>query len=104
MSSLNFTKEAFFIASQAAFAFAICFYAITCFQWFSYRVERVLFHFTRPLWHATFFAIPLALFYATGAWFWIYFYFAFLPALFFLEKKIDKNKIFNTNRKHFLSF
>ena len=104
MSSLNFTKEAFFIASQAAFAFAICFYAITCFQWFSYRVERVLFHFTRPLWHATFFAVPLALFYATGTWFWIYFYFAFLPALFLWHKKLDEKLVFTARVKRFFAF
>lgn len=34
------------------FILGIGFYFITAMQWYSYRVERVLFHYNRYDWHA----------------------------------------------------
>jgi len=87
--------------STVLFIFALAFYVITCFQWFSYRPERVLFHFTKPAWHVFFFIVPLVLFYTTGKWFFIYFYFALLPALYLWHKKLDKKLVFTARIKHF---
>ena len=91
----------FLSISTVLFIFALAFYVITCFQWFSYRPERVLFHFTKPAWHVFFFIVPLVLFYTTGKWFFIYFYFAFLPALYLWHKKLDKKLVFTARIKHF---
>lgn len=50
------------------YAFTLCFtlcllyYTASAFQWFSYRLNRVLFHFAKPRWHLYFFVIPLAAF------------------------------------------
>ncbi|WP_462104384.1 Mur ligase family protein [Campylobacter concisus] len=87
--------------STVLFIFALAFYVITCFQWFSYRPERVLFHFTKPAWHVFFFIVPLVLFYTTGKWFFIYFYFALLPALYLWHKKLDKKLVITGRIKHF---
>ena len=87
--------------STVLFIFALAFYVITCFQWFSYKPERVLFHFTKPAWHVFFFIVPLVLFYTTGKWFFIYFYFALLPALYLWHKKLDKKLVFTARIKHF---
>ncbi len=87
--------------STVFFIFALAFYVITCFQWFSYRPERVLFHFTKPAWHVFFFIVPLVLFYTTDKWFFIYFYFALLPALYLWHKKLDKKLVITGRIKHF---
>lgn len=53
------------------YAFTLCFtlcllyYTASAFQWFSYRLNRVLFHFAKPRWHLYFFVLPLAAFVAT---------------------------------------
>lgn len=91
----------FLSISTVLFIFALAFYVITCFQWFSYRPERVLFHFTKPAWHVFFFIVPLVLFYTTGKWFFIYFYFALLPALYLWHKKLDKKLVITGRIKHF---
>jgi len=93
----------FLSLSTVLFIFALAFYVITCFQWFSYRPERVLFHFTKPAWHVFFFIVPLVLFYTTGKWFFIYFYFALLPALYLWHKKLDKKLVFTGRIKHFFA-
>ncbi|WP_459828549.1 Mur ligase family protein [Campylobacter concisus] len=91
----------FLSISTVLFIFALAFYVITCFQWFSYKPERVLFHFTKPAWHVFFFIVPLVLFYTTGKWFFIYFYFALLPALYLWHKKLDKKLVITGRIKHF---
>jgi len=89
--------------STIAFTFALGFYLITCFQWFSYKVTRVLFHFTKPLWHIVFFIIPVILFYTVGQFFWIYFYFAFIPSLILWHKRLDKKLVFTQRIKRFFA-
>ena len=87
--------------SHAFFTFALGFYLITCLQWFSYKFERVIFHFTKPAWHVFFFILPLVLYYTTGNFFWIYFYFAMLPSIYLWHKKLDKKLVFTPRVKRF---
>lgn len=44
------------------FILSLGFYAITALQWFSYKLNRVLFHYTKPMWHLAYFVAPLAVF------------------------------------------
>ncbi|WP_298792381.1 UDP-N-acetylmuramoyl-tripeptide--D-alanyl-D-alanine ligase [uncultured Campylobacter sp.] len=88
-------------ATQFLFTFALGFYLITCLQWFSYKFERVLFHFTRPLWHVFFLIVPIVLFYGAERFFWIYFYFALVPSLALWYKKLDKKLVFTPRVKRF---
>ena len=88
-------------ATQILFTFALGFYLITCLQWFSYKFERVLFHFTRPLWHVFFLIVPIVLFYVAERFFWIYFYFALVPSLALWHKKLDKKLVFTPRVKRF---
>lgn len=87
--------------TQILFTFALGFYLITCLQWFSYKFERVLFHFTRPLWHVFFLIVPIVLFYGAERFFWIYFYFALVPSLALWHKKLDKKLVFTPRVKRF---
>lgn len=94
-------KHIFFNISNLLFATFLLFYMVTCFQWFSYRVERVVFHFTRPLWHVVFAILPLVLYYTTKEYFYIYFYFAYAPSLILWHKKLDKKLVFTARIKRF---
>jgi len=40
------------------FLLGMGYYAITNLQWYSYKLERVLFHHTKPWWHFAYFLIP----------------------------------------------
>ncbi|MBR8462839.1 UDP-N-acetylmuramoyl-tripeptide--D-alanyl-D-alanine ligase [Campylobacter sp. faydin G-105] len=97
-------NELLFALSSVLFAYTLAFYTITCFQWFSYKIKRVLFHFTRPAWHVFFFIVPLVLYYTTSYWFFIYFYFAYLPSLFLWHKKLDKKLVFTARVKRYFLF
>lgn len=91
------------IASQILFTVALGFYLITCLQWFSYKFERVIFHFTKPVWHVFFAIVPVVLYYTTGKFFWIYFYFAMAPSLYLWHRKLDKKLVFTPRVKRFFA-
>lgn len=102
--SENFTQiliQSGLTLSHFLLTMALGFYLITCLQWFSYKFERVLFHFTKPLWHVFFAIIPVVLYYTTGKFFWIYFYFAMIPSLYMWHKKLDKKLVFTPRVKRF---
>lgn len=46
----------------ALFILAIGYYFITNLQWYSYKLNRVLFHHTKTWWHFVYFLIPFALY------------------------------------------
>lgn len=92
------------IISSLIFSFGLAFYLITCFQWFNYKLKRVLFHFTKPIWHVFFAIIPVVLYYTTGDYFSIYLIFAYLPSLILWHKKLDKKLVFTARIKRFFVF
>lgn len=96
--------EAFIYFSQILFIFALSYYLMTCMQWYSYKVNRVIFHFSKPLWHVFFFIIPVCAYYLSGMYFWIYFYFAYLISLFWWHKRQDKPLVFTSRIKRFFVF
>ncbi|TQR34629.1 UDP-N-acetylmuramoyl-tripeptide--D-alanyl-D-alanine ligase [Campylobacter sp. MIT 99-7217] len=85
--------------------FCLGFYLITALQWYSYKLNRVFFHFSKPLWHVYFLLLPfLALLFLPS-----YFYLGFLfliqaPMLFFWHKRLDKKLVFTTKVKVFFAF
>ena len=46
----------------ALFILAIGYYFITNLQWYSYKLNRVLFHHTKTWWHFVYFLVPFALY------------------------------------------
>jgi UDP-N-acetylmuramoyl-tripeptide--D-alanyl-D-alanine ligase len=80
------------------------FYLILNMQWYSYRLERVIFRHKKYMWHLLYFIIPLLAYYSTGKYFWIYFYFGLLPALYLWYGKIDKKLVFTGRIKRFFLF
>lgn len=76
-------------------------YLILNLQWYSYRLERVVFHHKKQRWHLTFFVIPLIAYYLTGKYFWIFLLFALIPMFFFWYKKMDKKLVVTARVKRF---
>lgn len=93
----------FAYASSLLLVLAVGFYLITNLQWYSYKLERVVFHHAKLHWHLIYFLIPLFAYYLTGPYFWIYFYFAYLPSLFLWHRKQDKKLVFTGRVKRFFA-
>ena len=70
--------------------FAIGFYLITVLQWYNYKVSRIIFHFHKYRWHIFYLIIPIITYVFAYKFFWIYFIFGYIPALFLWFKKINK--------------
>ncbi|ALV24728.1 D-alanyl-D-alanine-adding enzyme [Campylobacter iguaniorum] len=89
-----------------AFIMSVClgFYLITALQWFSYKFNRIIFHYTKPLWHLYFFILPLA-FFALATFLGDYAVFGvsviFAIILFAWQKKLDKKLVFTSRIKRF---
>ncbi|WP_201353197.1 Mur ligase family protein [Hydrogenimonas urashimensis] len=89
--------------SHILLVMALGWYLITNLQWYSYRIERVVLHHTKYHWHIIYFLIPLFAYYFTGLYFWIYFYFAYLPTLWLWHRKLDRKLVITGRVKRFFA-
>lgn len=81
----------------------IFYYFSTALQWYSYRLKRVLFHFSKPIWHLWFFVLPLGVISVAGMFekpIWAGLY-LILSTVFMLKwtKKLDKKLVFTARVK-----
>ncbi|WP_300366493.1 UDP-N-acetylmuramoyl-tripeptide--D-alanyl-D-alanine ligase [Hydrogenimonas sp.] len=93
----------FELFSHILLVMALGWYLATNLQWYSYKIERVILHHTRYHWHVIYFLIPLFAYYFTGIYFWIYFYFAYLPTLWLWNRKLDKKLVITGRIKRFFA-
>ncbi len=91
----------FELLSHFIFCLLLGYYLTTNLQWYSYKIERVIFHHHKWQWHALYFLLPLLVYYFTDKFFLVYLYFAFMPSLFFWYKKLDKKLVFTSRIKRF---
>jgi len=70
--------------------YVIGFYLITTLQWYSYKLNRIIFHFHKYRWHIFYFVIPVITYMVAYRFYWIYLFFGLIPALVFWVKKINK--------------
>ncbi|HIP60499.1 MAG TPA: UDP-N-acetylmuramoyl-tripeptide--D-alanyl-D-alanine ligase [Campylobacterales bacterium] len=94
----------FELFSHFALVMILGWYLITNLQWYSYKLERVIFKHKRYSWHILYFILPIFAYYLSGKYFWIYFYLGLLPALFMWSKRIDKKLVFTARVKRFFLF
>ena len=90
--------------AHLGFILGIGFYFITAMQWYSYRIERVLFHYNRYDWHAYFFGLPLLGYYALESALLYGFVLLFLVLLFVWHRKMDKKLVWTSRVKRFFLF
>lgn len=94
----------FELVSHILLVMTLGWYLITNLQWYSYKLERVIFRHKRFSWHILYFLLPLFAYYLAGKYFWIYFYLGLLPALFFWYKRIDKKLVYTARVKRYFMF
>lgn len=95
--------EIFGFVSHIFLVLALGFYLITNMQWYSYKIERVILHHKKIIWHIVFFVIPFFAYFLTNEYFWIYFYFAQIPFLLAWNSKVDKKLVFTARVKRFFA-
>ncbi len=85
------------------FLFAMGYYFITNLQWYSYKLNRVIFHHTKTWWHFVYFLIPFALYmfltYTTDYGFVVAL--AYVALLFQWYKGLDKPLVWTGRVKRF---
>ncbi len=96
--------QIFTLISHFVFTMTLGWYLILNLQWYSYKLQRVIFHHKKYYWHILYFLIPLVTYYLAGNYFWIYFYAGLIPALALWYKKIDKKLIFTPRVKRYFLF
>lgn len=90
--------------SHVVFVLVIGYYVISALQWYSYKLERVVFHFNRYDWHLFFFLIPIFVYYLAENFFWIYLYALLIPTMYMWYRKLDKKLVFTARVKRFFLF
>lgn len=91
--------------AYALFILAMGYYFITNLQWYSYKLNRVLFHHTKTWWHCAYFLVPFALYmpvsYSSDYGFVIAI--GYIIALYFWYKGLDKPLVFTGRVKRFFA-
>ncbi len=82
--------------------YVLGFYVITVLQWYNYKINRILLHFHKPLWHLLYFVVPVATYIAADRFFWIYLFFGLIPSLFLWYKRIKGLNITDRVKRFFL--
>lgn len=89
----------------ALFILAIGYYFITNLQWYSYKLNRVLFHHTKTWWHFVYFLVPFALYAfvdGTSEYGFIV-VIVYLGLLYRWYKGLDKSLVFTGRIKRFFA-
>lgn len=97
-------ETVFIFFSHLLFVSFLGYYLVSALQWYSYKLERIVFHYHRYDWHLFFFFFPLFVYYIGDFFFYIYLYIIFLPTLFLWYKKLDKKLVFTARVKRFFLF
>jgi len=87
-----------------SFMLGMGFYFIIAMQWYSYRLERLVFHYNRYDWHLYFFALPLIGYYLLEGIALYAFVALYLTLLFVWQRKMDKKLVWTARVKRFFLF
>ncbi len=89
----------------ALFILAMGYYFITSLQWYSYKLERVLFHHTKTWWHFVYFLVPFALYAFVDGMsdYGFVVVIAYLGLLFQWYRGLDKPLVFTGRVKRFFA-
>jgi len=89
---------------HAFFVVTLAYYVMSALQWYSYKIERVVFHYHRYDWHLIYLLIPMIGFYLIPTP-WVFgWYVLYAVILFFWARKLDKALIFTPRVKRFFLF
>jgi UDP-N-acetylmuramoyl-tripeptide--D-alanyl-D-alanine ligase len=98
--------DIFIFISHILLVMSLGLYIITNLQWYNYKIERVVLKHHKVQWHIFYFVVPSFsyIFFASSGYselFYIFFYVAFLPSLFYWHRKLDKKLVVTDRVKRF---
>ncbi len=83
--------EYFNIFTHIVLVMSLGWYLITNLQWYSYKIERVIFKHHKLNWHIIYFVMPFVMYYLLPSLYFLkYFYALYLPILILWNMKLDK--------------
>lgn len=88
------------------FTLGLGFYLICALQWFSYKFSRVIFHYTKPMWHVYFVLIPILCFVFAinfSEFIALICSLAYLVALFFWQRNLSQKLVLTPKIKRFFA-
>jgi len=93
------------VLSNVLFVLALGYYFMTNMQWYSYKLERVLFHHTKTWWHLVYFLVPLFIYFAVSreSNFSIVVALLYIVILYMWRKEQDKPLVFTGRVKRFFA-
>jgi len=93
------------ILSNIVFVLALGYYFMTNMQWYSYKIERVLFHHTKTWWHLVYFLLPLLAYFLLNRYLnlSIIATVTYVVALYFWREEQDKPLVFTGRVKRFFA-
>jgi len=93
------------ILSNVLFVLALGYYFMTNMQWYSYKVERVIFHHTKTWWHLVYFLVPLLAYFFASKYtnFSMVVTLVYIGALYMWRKEQDKPLVFTGRVKRFFA-
>ncbi len=86
--------ELFSITTHFVFMLSLWLYLAVNLQWYSYKVERVLFYHHKRSWHLVYFVLPVAVYFVSHEFFLGFLYLIYLPSLMMWYRKLDKKLVF----------
>ncbi|WP_419768534.1 Mur ligase family protein [Arcobacter sp.] len=96
--------EYFNIFTHLVLVMSLGWYLITNLQWYSYKLERVVFKHHKLHWHIIYFVTPFVMYYLLPSlYFLIYFYALYLPLLILWNMKLDKPLVLTSRVQRFLA-
>jgi UDP-N-acetylmuramoyl-tripeptide--D-alanyl-D-alanine ligase len=96
--------EYFNIFTHIVLVMSLGWYLITNLQWYSYKIERVIFKHHKLNWHIIYFVMPFVMYYLLPSlYFLIYFYVLYLPILILWNMKLDKPLVLTSRVQRFLA-
>ena len=96
--------EYFNIFTHLVLVMALGWYLITNLQWYSYKLERVIFKHHKLHWHIIYFVTPFVMYYLLPSlYFLVYFYALYLPLLILWNMKLDKPLVLTSRVQRFLA-
>jgi len=93
------------VLSNVLFVLTLGYYFMTNMQWYSYKLERVLFHHTKTWWHLVYFLIPLLLYFTVSreSNFSIVVALVYIAMIYMWRKEQDKPLVFTGRVKRFFA-
>lgn len=93
------------ILSNILFVLALAYYFMTNMQWYSYKLERVIFHHTKTWWHLVYFVLPLLAYFLLNKYFnlSIVATIIYIGMLYKWREEQDKQLVFTGRVKRFFS-